>query len=207
MTPVRATSTRETKQSRSAERQQAMLEAAARLLIDEGPAAITHRRVAAEAGLPSGSANYYFPTKDGLYAAAVRAAEAVRGESARRYAEGIARRRRTPAATARLLIETYYAPGLRPDVVAVRLEPMLSADRTPGLHEIMAAARPGLLESLRIVLRRSGYPSVAAGPDLELIATTIDAALLHASGRGDTDPIVTAETMVGRLLELAASAT
>jgi len=204
---VRATSTRETKQSRSTERQQAMLEAAARLLIDEGPGAVTHRRVAAAAGLPSGSANYYFPTKDGLYAAAVRAAEEMRGACARDYAEGTSRRRRTPASTARLLIETYYAPGLRPDVVATRLEPMLSADRTPGLHEIMAAARPGLLESLRIVLRRSGYDAVADGPDLDLIATTIDAALLHASSRGETDPVTAAEAMVARVLELAATAT
>ena len=92
-------------------------------------------------------------------------------------------------------------------MVAVRLEPMLSADRTPGLHEIMAAARPGLIESLRIVLRRSGYAEVADGPDMELIATTIDAALLHARGRGEADPVTSAETMVARVLELAAAAT
>ena len=76
-----------------------------------------------------------------------------------------------------------------------------------GAHEIMAAARPGLLESLRIVLRRSGYETVADGPDLDLIATTIDAALLHASSRGETDPVTAAEAMVARVLELAATAT
>lgn len=180
-----------------------MRDAAARLLIEEGPDAVTHRRVAVAAGLPTGSASYYFPSRDALYGAAVAGAEEVRGAAAGAKAYGLTRRARGPARTARLLLETFYAPGLRSDVVHVRLEPMLDAARTAGLAEIMRESRPRLLECLRVVLRRSGYESVADGPDLELLATTIDAGLLYASSSGAGDPIDIAAGMVARLLDLA----
>ncbi|MGO2042165.1 MAG: TetR family transcriptional regulator, partial [Cellulosimicrobium funkei] len=69
---------RTTVQGRSAERQRAMVDAAAHLLIDQGFAAVTHRQVARAAGVPQGSASYYFPTSASLVAAAVEAAEDVR---------------------------------------------------------------------------------------------------------------------------------
>ena len=57
---------RATVQGRSAQRQRAMVEAAAHLLIEEGFGAVTHRRVARAAGVPQGSASYYFPTSASL---------------------------------------------------------------------------------------------------------------------------------------------
>ncbi|WP_162891189.1 TetR/AcrR family transcriptional regulator [Aeromicrobium sp. A1-2] len=194
---------RATTQERSSTRQRALGEAAATLLIQHGPDAVTHRRVAEAAGVPAGSANYYFPSKAGLYQAAVRGAEELRRDSAMAYALAIPECDRTPEETARRLIETFYAPALNANVVAIRLEPMLAAYRDPDLRATMAEFRPGHLAALRVVLDRSGRAAVADGPDVDLLAQMIDASLLYAGLTGDRDPIGAAATSVGRLLELA----
>ena len=196
--PVRVTA-----QERSSNRQRALGEAAATLLIQHGPSAVTHRRVAAAAGVPAGSANYYFPSKAGLYKAAVRRAEDIRRDSAMAYALAIPKQDRTPEEIARLLIETVYAPALDVDVLTIRLEPMLAAHRDPDLRATMAEFRPGHLAALRVVLDRSGRAAVADGPDVDLLAQMIDASLLYAGLTGDSDPIGAAARSVGRLLELS----
>lgn len=197
---------RTVRQKRSGQRQEAMREAAARLLIEHGPAAVTHRRVAAEAGVPAGSAAYYFPSIEELYAEAVRTAEGMRTAAARAFAEDLTTRRRSSATTARLLIEALYAPRLDADVVTVRLEPMLDASRTPGLLETMRGSWPGLVEVLRTVLRKCGYDAVADTDDVLLVRLLIDAALLHAEVQGSADAVEHAVRTVARLLDLASAA-
>lgn len=206
MSPSPSSRGRKTHQARSAARQEDMRAAAARLLIDEGPHAITHRGVAEAAQVPPGSAAYYYPTREGLYAAAVEAAEELRANAAHDLAQALDTRHRSQQDVARLLIETWYAPKLRDDVVSVRLEPMLAAVRQEGLSDIMAQSRPRHLESLAEVLRRSGYPKLAASEDLNLVAMMIDAALLYAATTGQP-PIDRATSAVARLLELAQSNT
>ncbi len=49
-----------------------LLDAALRLMVDEGYAAVTSRRVAAEAGLKPQLVHYYFRTMDDLFVAVVR---------------------------------------------------------------------------------------------------------------------------------------
>lgn len=51
---------------RAARRRRAILEATLRLIGDRGPEAVTHRAVAAEAGVPLASITYYFGSRDGL---------------------------------------------------------------------------------------------------------------------------------------------
>lgn len=192
---------RKTQQRRSTARKDAMRAAAAQLLIDQGPNAITHRRVAEAAGLPTGSAAYYYPTREGLYAAAVEAAEELRATAAHQLAHGLDNQDRTQQDVAQLLIETWYAPKLRDDVVPVRLEPMLAAVRQEGLSEIMARTRPRHLEALAEVLRRSGYAQLAKSRDLDLVAMILDSALLYAATTNQP-PIATATAAVARILEL-----
>jgi DNA-binding transcriptional regulator YbjK len=183
-----------------------MRAAAARLLIAEGPAAVTHRRVAAEAGVPAGSAAYYFPSREELYAQAVEAAEDLRAAAAEGFASRLVERRRGTTRTAELLIEALYSPRLTPDVVSVRLEPMISASRTPRLAEIMRDHRPRLLGALRTVLVRSGYPAAAEGRNLELVAFTIESSLLYGSASGEADPVRFAAGTVAHLLSVLEAA-
>ncbi len=52
----------------------ALLDAVVRVLERGGPGAVTHRSVAAEAGVPVAAATYYFATLDDLYVSALRRA-------------------------------------------------------------------------------------------------------------------------------------
>ncbi|WP_300682109.1 TetR family transcriptional regulator [Nocardioides sp.] len=192
----------EGRQGKRAARIEAMTQAAATLLIDEGPAAITHRRVAEAAGVPSGSANYYFATSAELYRAAVERAEQIRVAGAVSLATGLRRRERTAARTARLLLETLYAPLLDDQVVSLRLQPILAATADQDLGPIVAESRPRLLAALSVVLERSGWVNVAHTADVELLARLADASLLYGAAVGDTDPIGDAVAAMTRVLEL-----
>lgn len=60
-----------TRQARGRERRAAIVAAAGRVLIRDGVAALTHRAVAVEAGVPLGSTTYYFADRPELVRAAV----------------------------------------------------------------------------------------------------------------------------------------
>jgi DNA-binding transcriptional regulator YbjK len=175
-----------------------MVEAAARLLIAEGFPAVTHRRVAKAAGVPQGSASYYFPSSSSLVTAAVEAAEELRGSAATERAATLAHRERSTTRTARLLIETFYAPSVDDSVVDVRLDPMLTAMRDPALRPIMRASRPRLLAALRTVLDASGYQHVT---DVDLLGHFVDASLMSAASDGAEQVLDRATETTARLLE------
>ena len=185
-------------QGRGVDRQQRMIEAAATLLIDEGFEAITHRRVADAAGVPRGSASYYFPTRAGLIATAVRAAEDLRVTSATAHAEALPECPRTSHETARELIATAFAPHVDDTVAVARLDPMRVALRDPELAPIMDEHRPGILSALGTVLDRSGYGVVA---DVDLLAHLLDAALVTAASGPPEGVIDRAADLVARFLD------
>lgn len=179
--------------------QERMVAAAAELLIHAGPDAITHRRVAEAAGVPRGSANYFFPTRAELFSTAVRSAELVRLAGATRVAEAIVPRWRTPAEAAALLIEAWYAPGAGPDVVRARLDPMIDALHEPELAAVMAESRPRLLAVLRVVLERCGF---RADADVDLIALVLDGSLVYEHRIDPAEALEAARGIVTRLLAL-----
>ena len=176
-----------------------MATAAAKLLIHEGPDAITHRRVAEAAGVPRGSANYFFPTRAELFATAVRSAEQVRLAGAGHVADTIVPRWRTPDEAAKLLIAAWYAPGAGPDVVRARLDPMIDALHEPELAAVMAESRPRLLGVLGRVLERCGF---RADADVDLIALVLDGALVYEYRIDPDEALAAAHGIVGRLLAL-----
>src|ERR1035437_6508555 len=59
---------------RGAARREALLEAVLRIVADTGADAVTHRRVAQEAGLPLASTTYWFDSKEHLLTAALELA-------------------------------------------------------------------------------------------------------------------------------------
>ena len=60
---------RGTEQARAVSKRKAILDAASRLMVAEGLRRVTHRQVAAEAGVPVGSIGYYYSSRDKLIAA------------------------------------------------------------------------------------------------------------------------------------------
>ena len=55
-----------TRQARGARRRDAILQAALRVIAEQGVAAVTHRAVATEADVPPASTTYYFKSLDEL---------------------------------------------------------------------------------------------------------------------------------------------
>ncbi|MCB7135260.1 TetR/AcrR family transcriptional regulator [Cellulosimicrobium marinum] len=196
--PGAAPQPRTTVQVRSTRRQQAMVDAAARLLIEHGFTAVTHRQVARAAGVPQGSASYYFPTSAALVAAAVGAAEDLRARAAREHADALAPRARSARETAREVVATLYAPHVDDTVVDTRLDPMITALRDPALRPLMRASRPRLLAAVRTVLDVSGHGAV---DDVDLLAHVVDAALVSAAAREDGHVLDHATSTVARFLD------
>lgn len=60
---------RSTEQARAVSKRKAILDAASRLMVAEGLRRVTHRQVAAEAGVPVGSIGYYYSSREKLIAA------------------------------------------------------------------------------------------------------------------------------------------
>lgn len=163
-------------------RREALLDAVVAVLEREGPAAVTHRAVAADAGVPVSAATYYFSSIDDLLVEALR--RAVEEESAllppetpadigalARALHGYAvERRATAVAHYELLLLATRRPVLRPDAERwyASLEATLDAafpaaagehpDQRARRLESAAMALDGLI--LRMLWR--GEPSTAA---------------------------------------------
>jgi len=175
------------KQQRSREKKELMANAAAQLLIDNGPSAVTHRNVAEAAGLAPGSGNYYFPSKSELYEAAVARAEDYRSAMAGELAAKVSPQK-TSKEVAHVLLDVLFAPALTNDVVSKRLIPMLEAHKDPKLQVIMSEHGPILREAAIIAFQRAtGHQLDEATADL--ITMSITSALLFASAMGNPDPI------------------
>lgn len=192
---------REAKQERSQARQQLMAEAAARLLIEEGPGAVTHRRVAEAAGLAPGSGSYYFPSKRELIRTAVAGAEDLRSRSALEQAEACAAGQQSLDEVAGVLIGIFFAPRISSDVVARRLNPILDAGHDPQLRQIIREHQPLLGRALNLALEKMTGTALRSG-DLEMLMQTIGSSLLYGTALGEEDPVAYAGRSVARLLEL-----
>src|SRR5687768_15836729 len=78
-------------------RRQQIIKAAVRVIAEVGVGNVTHRRIAALAGVPLGSTTYYFPTLDDLVAAALREATEYSRAGLEAWAEELTVSRDVPA--------------------------------------------------------------------------------------------------------------
>ena len=134
--------------------------AAAALMLREGPGALTHRRVAHEAGASVSATTYYFGSLDELAAAAGGALADAWADHARTVlaAAGPFDDR---AAAARTLVDAILPPG---DDAQVRshYEHLLAAGRHAALATAFAAGRSVVDEVLAELVARVGAPTTAA---------------------------------------------
>ena len=177
-----AATAREPAQERGAERRQALLDAAVRLLAREGARAVTHRAVAREAGTTHGAPRYYFATRDQLVDAAlaqiaarqVAAAEAalggsrIRGDATgelARFTAGLAADPDAGAARYELFLEAARRSGLRPALAAwgEAYERILATEITAGSADPRGDARLLLNLLNGLLLRQLADPE----PDFE----------------------------------------
>lgn len=159
-------------------RREQLARAAADLVRAEGPAALSHRAVAARAGLPLAATTYYYRGLDDLAAAAGSALVA----DWVAHADGVLRRVRSRAAPTDpvgAVVEAVLPPG---DDAAVRAhyEQLLAAARVPALAAALGAGRVRLDAVLAELLTALGLDGVAPATALALV----DGAVVAAASEG-----------------------
>ena len=148
---------------KGARRRDDLARAAAALTLREGPGALTHRRVAAEAGASLSATTYYYASLDELAAAAGRALAQEWAQHARSVlaTAPAVQSRQDPAAAARLLTDAVLPAG---DDTQVRsyYEHLVGAGRHPALAEAFAGGRAEVDAVLGELVDRVGAPTSAA---------------------------------------------
>jgi DNA-binding transcriptional regulator YbjK len=119
---------------RAQRRRLAILEAALRLIGREGRQALTHRAVAAEAGVPLGATTYYFDSRDDLLAQALRhvAGQGIDNFEGMRDALLAAG---SPKALAKVLLDNVAVAAEDRTAFIAEYELWLEAGRDPELRE------------------------------------------------------------------------
>jgi DNA-binding transcriptional regulator YbjK len=172
------------RQARGQERVEQILHGALAVIDRGGVAAVTHRSVAEEAGLPLGSLTYYFPTKQELLREALRLHVGEDAGRLRELAAGLAAR----GASGEEIVEAFaqqFAGG-HPDIAQFEL--YLEAARDPELREVAAESLRAYAEVGEIALRAAGVPQ--ADMVATIIVATIDGIGMHRAAAGDGAPDV-----------------
>ncbi len=169
---------------RSRQRRQKLLDATIEIMAEQGLAAVTHRAVAATAGLPPSSTSYFFESIDELMAEAVT--EAMDREVARlgalegAFDDG-------PASAGRLIgsFVDFIRSEHDPHTVA-QFEIYLYASRKPELRERVVT----IIEATRDVARRALNAAGVENPlAADAMLAMIDGFSLHRIADPDTTDV------------------
>ncbi|BDZ41292.1 TetR family transcriptional regulator [Paraoerskovia sediminicola] len=190
------------RQARGVRRRTAIVRAAADLILRDGPGALSHRSVAAEADVPLAATTYYFAGLDEIVAEAGRVLSAGWAQSAgaqvavarRAVASGevgpsVAGRRRS----AEILVDAIVPDG---DRTAVRgfYEQLAGAGRNPALEAAYAAGR----EALDVAIAELA-DVLGVGPGVQVLVAVVDGAAVTALAEG-RDVRALAVDLVGQVL-------
>ena len=162
-------------QARSRKRRDALLTAAIELLAEGGARAVTHRAVAARAGLPAAATTYYFESIQELTEEALRRHVADRVAELRRLADDAARDADTIIEIAQKFVASFASRDR--DVLIAQYEVYLEAARNPALRKPVADALGAFEDLAETVLGRMGArdPKGAARTMIALV----DGFMLH----------------------------
>jgi AcrR family transcriptional regulator len=142
----------------------ALLDAAQQLLVDEGYAAVTSRRVAAQAGLKPQLVHYYFRTMDDLFLALVR-----RGAEQNR-------KRQARALASPQPLRAFWAFATDPAGTKLTMEFSALANHRKAIRDELAAYaaefRRLQTEALASVLARNGIDTEAFPPEAIAVLVT-----------------------------------
>lgn len=166
-------------QERSRLRRDALLAAAIELLAEGGARAITHRAVAAQAGLPSATTTYYFESIDELIREALGAhIDQWTRELEKFMSVDLQIDLDLDDATG-LIIAVFEQRG--PEVAALELSILLAAAREPQLRDVAAAALHAIEAVATAMLAKVG---VTGADDLAaaIVALIAGAAVRRQSG-------------------------
>lgn len=171
------------------DRRRRILEATLVVLGRDGPGALTHRAVAAEADVPLAATTYYFASKDELLREALELLVALEAERLAEQRDRLGAALADPEVAARAIADVLAAQA----AIAVKFELYLAAARVPALRD---DARRYIGTFVELATHLTGDRGAA-----ELLVASIDGLVLHAlatDGRVDPDALA---ARVGRLLD------
>lgn len=182
-------------------RRQALVEAAAALLVEGGFDAVRHRAVAERAGLPLASTTYYFDSLDELVVAAVEhhgRDELNRGAA---LLAALPARPRGIDSVVDLVLDQLLGPpaGNRDaELVLLRYERLVATFRRPYLRPLMHTLGDELRVLLLEVFIRSGMDVDRRW--VEQVIALVDGAVVNALIEIDPDPRAVAQRMLHEFL-------
>ncbi|GGK59353.1 TetR/AcrR family transcriptional regulator [Nocardia camponoti] len=185
-------------------RRQALVAAAAELLLEGGFDAVRHRSVATRADLPLASTTYYFESLEDLIARAVEFSGSIELDAMRRRLGDVTHRRRGTEATVELLLDLLVGPDDTIDSARLiaRYERSVASARHPELREVGLRLRAQLEELLADVLRRSDR--VVRAEQLRRLVAVVDGAVVAALIEGQPDPRRIARTTLLEMIDIVA---
>lgn len=143
---------------RNPERRRSLLDAAIRVLADDGAGGLTHRAVDRAAGVPVGTTKNYFPTGDALFAAVSEYLVTERQAGLTRFTRATPGSGRDVLATELGDFLHRVASGESPEGIA-GLELFLAASRRPSVRQILDQHRLAYLQRLTELANSLGSPA------------------------------------------------
>jgi DNA-binding transcriptional regulator YbjK len=166
--------------ARGAQRRTALVEAAAALLLEQGLAALSHRAVAARAGLPLASTTYYFGSVEDLRDEALQHVALTWGARAAGVVQAL-----PPAldlAQAAWAVVGVLCLDVDEPQLLLLYERYLEAGRHERLRPLVVGGNARLAGLVAEVLRRAGLP---AGPaEVQLVLAVADGVAVTALAEG-----------------------
>lgn len=184
-------------------RRQALVTAAADLLLEGGFEAVRHRAVAARADLPLASTTYYFTSLGELVAAAVEQNGNRELDAMRDRIDDVTQRHRGVEATVDLIVDLLVGPdeegdGGRERLIA-RYERYVASARHPEMRDVQLRLRAQTVDLLAELLRRSGR--IVREPRLRRLVAVVDGVVVGALSEVDPDPRAMARAMLADLID------
>lgn len=171
--------------SRGERRRRALLEGALRVIGRDGIRAVTHRSVAAEAGVPLGATTYYFSSKDALIEACLRHAAAREVEGIEERLAGADPAAMAPAAWAAAVAD-WLGEALEGDArlaLVARYQLQLEAAHRPALREVYDEWTRSVFRLAERMLAAAGSPRPAV--DAAIVLAAVDGMRLNQLARAE----------------------
>lgn len=179
-------------QARAVEKRTAILDSSLELLLSEGPKGVTHRHVAAKAGVPVGSIGYYYTTREKLLATCYEHLASQQREAYERFTGG-GTDLTDPVNLAEAFVEV-IACG-QPQRARVIAEAFIEGQREGGeVGAILDTVADTLRGYISTMLRKGGVENLSPDRVLQLVVgAAVTARTEHAPAMAVADLLRLAE--------------
>lgn len=187
--------------TRGERRRRELIEATLRVIADQGIRAVTHRSVAAEAGLPLAATTYYFASKEDLISACLRHAATAEIAELERRVEAVDPAALSPEEWADGLIdwlEEELGEAARPRLVA-RYQLQLEAAHQPELGALYESWTVAAFRFAETLLSAAGSPQPAV--DAAIVLAAVDGMRFNALSRSGQTSVGLLRPVLVRLMD------